>query len=94
MSDDDLLPPKDECAEPYCWKPRAAHVGFQQGGPHHEFLEPEGLPNPARMVSAHIQTDWDCVHCGEHCDVWGAAEEWMECPKCGRYSYLVPFMTV
>jgi hypothetical protein len=93
-ADADLLPPEDRCAEPYCYgKPRAEHVGWQQGGPHHDFREPERKPKPERYVSAHIQTEWDCSHCGEHCDVWGVAEEWMECPKCGRDSFLVPFMT-
>lgn len=94
MKDDDLLPPEDCCAgNGYpCGKRRAEHVGFQNGGPSHEYREPEGKPNPARYVSAHIQTEWTCSHCGAECDVWGEATEWMECSKCGRYSFLVPFM--
>lgn len=91
--DDDFLPPEDRCVYAYCQKSRAAHVGWKAGGPFHEFEEPNRGPKPERCVSAHIQTEWTCSHCGAECDVWGVAEEWMECDKCGRYSYLIPFMT-
>jgi ribosomal protein S27E len=91
--DKDLLPPADLCAEGYCQKPRAAHVGWAQGGPHHDFKVPERTPKPEVMVSAHIETEWTCSRCGEDLMVWGVAEEWMECEKCGRYSFLVPFAT-
>lgn len=98
MNDDDLLlPAEDRCVAAVfagCGLPRAAHVGWVNGGPSHEYVEPEGKPRPERIVSAHIQTEWTCSHCGADCDVWGTAEEWMECPECGRYSFLVPFMNV
>lgn len=91
--DDDLLPAEDRCAYASCGKPRAAHTGWNNGGPSHgNFIEPKRKPNPERYVSAHIQTDWDCSQCGEHNDVWGEATEWMECGFCGGHSYLIPFM--
>lgn len=94
--DPDLLPPEDRCAHRQlgeCGLPRAAHVGWEHGGPSHDFLEPQGAPRPERVTSCHIQTTWACTHCGEDNDVWGAAAgEWMECSSCGRNSFLIPFL--
>lgn len=96
--DDDLMPAEDICAGPessyWCRKTRAEHTGWEQGGPSHEFVAPARTPKAEVCVSAHIQTDWTCCRCGAECDVWGEADAWMECDKCGRYSYLVPFMNV
>lgn len=83
------LPVPDACAR--CQATRAAHSGWRNGGPSHDFLPPHPQPRPDRIASAHIQTEWTCTHCGSDCDVWGAAEAWMECGECGGESYLVPF---
>lgn len=91
--DDDLLPLEDACAYHGCALPKAAHVAWIDGGPRHTFAEQGRKPRPERITGCHIQTDWTCTHCGADCDVWGAAEGWMECADCGRDSYLIPGLT-
>lgn len=89
--DEDLLPAVDRCE--VCHKPRGEHVGWRNGGPMHDYQEPARNPRPEVIVSAHIETSWYCSRCGAYNDVWGCAAEWMECGKCGRESFLIPFAT-
>lgn len=90
MSSDLFLPVPDSCGR--CDKPQAVHTGWLNGGPSHDFVKLDPVPHPDRIVSAHIQTEWTCSHCGTDLDVWGVAEDWMNCTECGRDSYLVPFL--
>lgn len=86
-----LLPPADRCAGVgyHCCLPEARHVGWENGGPHHGFIAPRGAPRPDRIASSSITTAWVCTWCGAECDVWGVADnEWMECGKCGRQSFV------
>ncbi len=87
--DDDFLPIPDACVHWGCGKPEAEHVGWRNGGPSHDYERAEPVPKPERVAGSHIETTWTCTHCGEACDVWGVAEGWMDCPECGKGSYLV-----
>jgi hypothetical protein len=87
------LPARDACAHYLCGRPEATHVGFAAGGPAHPFEPPATQPQPERIASSFIQTEWTCTHCGAECDVWGVADaEWMECLECGGLSYLLCFV--
>lgn len=97
MTNEYTYPPDDRCIYGsqgwQCGKPEAIHgKDWREGGELHTFTPPEGKPLPERQVSCHIQTDWTCSFCGEDNDVWGEATGWMECGKCMKDSYLVPFM--
>lgn len=98
-TEDVTLPPVDRCAHGdrgwRCGRTESEHaVRWMDGGPDHAFVAPEGAPRPEHVVPCHIQTEWTCSHCGADNDVWGAAaDEWMECSRCGGQSYLFPFMT-
>lgn len=88
-NDDLAFPPKDECAHSRCGRPAAAHIGWVNGGPSHEFEMPAARPRPERVAEASIETKWQCTHCGALCMVEGVADhEWMECDECQRMSYI------
>lgn len=49
------------------------------------------IPKPEEIADALVVTSWTCPFCKAENDVWGegAVFSWMECPDCGKDSYLM-----